>query len=143
MGEDSTVYVGFDVSKVKHVVAIAYFQPGARGELSAMFEREISHDLIASLRAEGLIAAGPRSPTPGADYAYAATRKFLDEFGFESLRDLPDLEVFQDAGLIQAEAANGDAGGRRGPLFLRPSHARRIAGTALARSASTLDKTRP
>ncbi len=31
-----------------------------------MFGREISRDLIAALREEGLIAAGPRSPKLGA-----------------------------------------------------------------------------
>ena len=63
-----------------------------------MFGREISRDLIASLRAAGMIAAGPRSPQPGAPYAYVTTPRFLSQFGFESLRDLPDLERLHDAG---------------------------------------------
>jgi segregation and condensation protein B len=71
------------------LMAVGYFQPVTRGELSETFGREISRDLIAALRAEGLIAAGPRSPTPGARYACVTTEKFLLEFGFESLRDLP------------------------------------------------------
>jgi segregation and condensation protein B len=33
------------------LMAIAYFQPVTRGEISEMFRREISRDLIASLRA--------------------------------------------------------------------------------------------
>jgi chromosome segregation and condensation protein ScpB len=69
---------------------------------SETFGREISRDLIAALRAEGLIAAGPRSPTLGAPYPYVTTEKFLLEFGFESLRDLPDLEALKDAGLMPA-----------------------------------------
>jgi segregation and condensation protein B len=52
------------------------------------------------LRGEGLIAAGPRSPTPGAPYAYVTTRGFLAQFGFESLGDLPDIETLADAGLL-------------------------------------------
>jgi hypothetical protein len=55
-------------------MAIAYFQPVTRGEISEMFGREISSDLIGSLRVTGLIAAGPRSPQPGAPYAYVTTR---------------------------------------------------------------------
>jgi segregation and condensation protein B len=82
------------------LMAIAMFQPATRGELSEMFGREISRDLIASLREEGLIAAGPRSPKLGAPYAYVTTEKFLLEFGFESLRDLPDLASLEDAGLV-------------------------------------------
>ena len=76
-----------------------------------MFGREISRDLIASLREEGLIAAGPRSPKLGAPYAYVTTEKFLIEFGFKSLRDLPDIEALKDAGLIHAD---GHPGGEDG-----------------------------
>jgi segregation and condensation protein B len=82
------------------LMAVAMLQPVTRGEISEMFGREISRDLIASLREEGLIAAGPRSPKLGAPYAYVTTEKFLIEFGFESLRDLPDLEALEDAGLL-------------------------------------------
>ena len=52
------------------------------------------------MRAEGLIAAGPRSPTPGAPYAYVTTPGFLAHCGFKSLRDLPDIEKLEDAGLL-------------------------------------------
>jgi segregation and condensation protein B len=106
------------------LMAIAMFQPATRGEICEMFGREISRDLIASLREEGLITAGPRSPKLGAPYAYVTTEKFLLEFGFESLRDLPDLEALRDAGLIGIDASPGagsadakaeDAGGRLAP----------------------------
>ncbi len=82
------------------LMASGYFQPITRGELSQFLGREVSRDAIASLRAEGLIAAGPRSPTLGAPYAYVTTPAFLAQFGFESLRDLPDIEKLKDAGLI-------------------------------------------
>ena len=94
-------------------MAMAMFQPVTRGELTEMFGREISRDLIAALREEGLIAAGPRSPKLGAPYAYVTTEKFLLEFGFESLRDLPDLEALKDAGLLSAGAPI--------EFFMRPS----------------------
>jgi hypothetical protein len=64
------------------------------------------------LRGEGFIAAGPRSPTPGAPYAYVTTPAFLAHFGFESLRDLPDIEKLEDAGLLgrtSAAVIDGDA----------------------------------
>jgi segregation and condensation protein B len=57
-------------------------------------------------------AAGPRSPTPGAPYAYVTTPGFLGEFGFDSLRDLPEIERLQDAGLLGrtgGDALGGDA----------------------------------
>src|SRR5271165_2689722 len=82
------------------LMAIGYFQPITRGELSQFLGREVSRDAIASLRGEGFIAAGPRSPTLGAPYAYVTTPEFLSHFGFESLRDLPDIEKLEDAGLL-------------------------------------------
>ena len=59
------------------LMAIGYFQPITRGELSQFLGREVSRDAIAALRGEGFIAAGPRSPTPGAPYAYVTTPAFL------------------------------------------------------------------
>ena len=102
------------LSKADAVVlmGVGYFQPITRGELSQLLGREVSRDTIAALRGEGFIAAGPRSPTPGAPYAYVTTPGFLAHFGFESLRDLPDIEKLEDAGLIGrvgASALGGEA----------------------------------
>ena len=88
------------------LMGVAYFQPITRGELSELFGKEVSRDAIASLRDDGLIAAGPRSPTPGAPYAYVTTAGFLSRFGFESLRDLPDIEKLEDAGLLGGGVAS-------------------------------------
>ena len=87
------------------LIAIAYHQPVTRSELGEIFGREVSRDLIAALRSQNLIAAGPRSPQPGAPYAYVTTKQFLAQFGLESLRDLPDLERLQDAGLLGGAAS--------------------------------------
>lgn len=85
------------------LAAIAYYQPIARAELSEFFGKEISRDLIGRLRVLGFVAAGPRSPRPGAPYAFVTTKEFLAHFGFESLRDLPDMEALEDAGLLDKE----------------------------------------
>jgi chromosome segregation and condensation protein ScpB len=60
--------VDLSQSDVLVLMCIAYFQPITRAELSSFFGKEISRDLIAHLRGAGLIASGPRSPTPGAPY---------------------------------------------------------------------------
>lgn len=95
------------------VTAIGYFQPATRAELSEIFGREISRDTIAGLRDAGFIVSGPRSPTPGAPYTYVTTKLFLSVFGFETLRDLPNIEALEDAGLLSrrtvAQAANNEA----------------------------------
>jgi len=87
-------------SEVLVLMCIAYFQPITRGELSSFFGKEISRDLIGHLRGAGFIASGPRSPTPGAPYTYVTTKEFLLEFGLDTLRDLPDFEALEDAGLL-------------------------------------------
>jgi segregation and condensation protein B len=82
------------------LITIAYFQPVTRAELSSFTGREVSRDLIAQLRHAGFISAGPRSPQPGAPYTYITTNAFLSHFGFETLRDLPDIEELEEAGLF-------------------------------------------
>lgn len=90
-------------SEVLVLMCIAFFQPITRAELSSFFGKEISRDLIGHLRGAGLIASGPRSPTPGAPYTYVTTKAFLLEFGLDTLRDLPDFEALEDAGLLSKE----------------------------------------
>lgn len=96
------------------LMAIAYFQPVTRAELSRIFGREISRDTISTLRQAHFILSGPRSPTPGAPYTYVTSKHFLAAFGFETLQDLPDIEALEDAGLLSrhsgAETSDRGAG---------------------------------
>ena len=84
------------------LTAVGYFQPITRAELSEIFGKEVSRDTIAGLRDAGFIVSGPRSPTPGAPYTYVTTPRFLSVFGFETLRDLPNIEALEDAGLLSS-----------------------------------------
>ena len=83
------------------LTAIAYLQPVTRGEISRLAGREISRDLIASLKRHGLIDGAIRAPEPGAPFAYVTTRKFLEAFGLATLRDLPDIERLKADGLLE------------------------------------------
>jgi segregation and condensation protein B len=83
------------------LTAIAYLQPVTRGEICKLAGREISRDVIAALKRHGLIDGAIRAPQPGAPFAYVTTRKFLEVFGFASLRDLPDLERLKAEGPMQ------------------------------------------
>ncbi|WGR90670.1 SMC-Scp complex subunit ScpB (plasmid) [Bradyrhizobium sp. ISRA443] len=85
------------------LLCIAYYQPITRGELSSFFGKEVSRDLIGYLRGLGFIASGPRAPQPGAPYTYVTTKGFLSYFGFDTLRDLPDMEMLEEAGLLSKE----------------------------------------
>ena len=89
------------------LASIAYHQPVTRAALSDMLGREVSRDIIGHLRRLDMIASGPRSPQPGAPYTYVTTRKFLEQFGLDTLRDLPDIEALEDAGLL-SQGAVGD-----------------------------------
>ena len=90
------------------LTAIAYLQPVTRGEISKLAGREISRDIIASLKRHGLIDGAIRAPQPGAPFAYVTTRTFLEAFGLASLRDLPDLERLKAEGLMQTGQGEGD-----------------------------------
>lgn len=96
------------------LMAVGYFQPITRGELSMIFGREVSRNTIGNLRGAGFIGSGPRSPTTGAPYTYVTTQHFLSAFGMETLRDLPNIEALEDAGLlsrqdVQYEPLTGEA----------------------------------
>ena len=99
-----------DLSSAERLVvtAIAYLQPVTRKELSRLFGKEVSRDVIARLKRLDFIGAGPRSPEPGAPLTYVTTSKFLSVFGFASLRDLPDIEALEEAGLLQPTAETNE-----------------------------------
>jgi chromosome segregation and condensation protein ScpB len=82
---------------------VGYVQPITRGELGRFFGKEISRDVIGHLRRLDLIGSGPRAPQPGAPYTYVTTKAFLAQFGFDTLRDLPDIDALEDAGLLSKD----------------------------------------
>lgn len=88
----------FDVAVL---AAVAYHQPITRDGLKEIFGKEISRDLIGRLHAKDLIATGPRSPRRGAPYTFVTTENFLTAFDLKTLRDLPDKEQLEDAGMAK------------------------------------------
>lgn len=96
------------------LVAVGYFQPVTRGELSKIFGKEVSRDTIGNLRGAGFIGSGPRSPTPGAPYTYVTTAHFLSAFDMETLRDLPNIEALEDAGLLSRHAVQNEIAASEG-----------------------------
>jgi len=81
------------------LAAIAFHQPISRDGLKDIFGKEISRDLIGRLADRDLIGTGPREPRRGAPYTFVTTEVFLAAFGMQSLRNLPDPEQLNDAGL--------------------------------------------
>jgi segregation and condensation protein B len=90
------------------LAAIAFHQPISRDGLKDIFGKEISRDLIGRLAERDLIGTGPREPRRGAPYTFITTDGFLAAFGLETLRDLPDSEQLDDAGLAGYGGALAD-----------------------------------
>lgn len=105
-------HIDFTRTELMVLVSIAYHQPITRAGVSDIIGHEASRDIIASLRDNNMITAGPRSPTPGAPFTYVTTKSFLEHFGLETLRDLPELEALEDAGLLGRQ----DEGSAEPPL---------------------------
>ena len=82
------------------LTAIGYFQPVTRQQVADLLGQPVSRDAIAVLRRAELIATGPRSPQPGAPFTYVTTPAFLRLWGLASLRDLPDMDRLEAAGLL-------------------------------------------
>ena len=40
---------------------------------------------------------------PGAPYTYVTTKQFLSHFGFDTLRDLPDMQQLENAGPLSKQ----------------------------------------
>ncbi|KKC32295.1 SMC-Scp complex subunit ScpB [Devosia psychrophila] len=92
------------------LVSIAYHQPVTRAGVSEILGREVSRDVIGALRDKNMITAGPRSPTAGAPFTYVTTKEFLEQFGLDTLRDLPGLDELDDAGLLATSPQFPEAG---------------------------------
>jgi segregation and condensation protein B len=96
------------------VTAIAYLQPATRADVSRLAGKEISRDVIGALKRHGLIDGALRAPQPGAPFAYVTTKRFLEVFGLDSLRELPDFERLEEEGLLQRPQTELDLDGALG-----------------------------
>lgn len=81
------------VASLETLAIIAYKQPITRVEVEAI--RGVNVDGVAKkLTDSGLIKIGGRKDVVGRPFLYITTRKFLEYFGINSLKDLPKLEDF-------------------------------------------------
>lgn len=70
---------------------IAYHQPITRAELEAMRGKSVE-GVLEGLVERGLVEVVGEKPGLGRPKLYGTTRRFLEVFGLESLKDLPPLE---------------------------------------------------
>lgn len=87
-------------SALEVLAIIAYKQPVTKGEIEAI--RGIKCDrVIEGLMKKDLIGEKGRSAAIGRPILYGTTKSFLENFGFSSIRDLPDIDDIGSA--ISAE----------------------------------------
>lgn len=94
---------------------IAYRQPVTRGDIEAIRGVSVSTSVMQTLLERGWIEVIGHKDVPGRPGLYASTRKFLDDLGLNSLRDLPPLAdlgslVVPDAAQLPAAADEGEDG---------------------------------
>jgi segregation and condensation protein B len=70
---------------------IAYKQPVTRGDIESIRGVSVSSTVMQSLNDRGWIEVIGHKDVPGRPGLYATTRKFLDDLGLNSLKDLPPL----------------------------------------------------
>jgi segregation and condensation protein B len=81
------------IASLETLAIIAYKQPVTRIEIEAI--RGVNIDgVVRKLSELGLIKIGGRKDVVGRPFLYVTTRKFLEYFGINSLKDLPKLEDF-------------------------------------------------
>jgi len=78
-------------SSLEVLAIIAYKQPVTKSQIDNI--RGIRCDrVLETLMAKGLVEECGRSSAIGRPYLYGTTKEFLKLFGFESLKDLPEIE---------------------------------------------------
>lgn len=85
---------------IETLAIIAYHQPVTRAEIEQIRGVSISKSTFEILVAENLIKPGKRRDVPGRPLTWITTRNFLDTFGLESLKELPNLQELKEAGLL-------------------------------------------
>lgn len=90
---------------------VAYKQPATRGEVEAVRGVECGPVLRSLLDRQLVRIAGHRE-VPGRPMVYGTTRRFLEVFGLDSLKDMPALreldELAREQGLLRSEDAESD-----------------------------------
>jgi len=94
-------------SALEVLAIVAYKQPVTKGEIEAV--RGIKCDrVIEGLQKKELVAEVGRSTAIGRPILYGTTDVFLKYFGFENLKELPDIGNLDNLGDIEAPEDSAD-----------------------------------
>ena len=98
---------------VESLAIIAYHQPVTRSEVEEIRGVSVSKGSFDVLLEAGWIKPVGRRRTPGRPTTWGTTPTFLEEFGLDSLADLPGLDELKASGLLDTRPAGtiiGDTG---------------------------------
>ena len=99
---DAEVQRKLSRATVETLAIIAYHQPVTRAEIESIRGVATSKGTLDILMEAGWVRPGKRRESPGRPLTWITTDGFLDHFGLESLRDLPNLEDLKASGLLDA-----------------------------------------
>jgi segregation and condensation protein B len=89
---------------------IAYRQPVTRGDIESIRGVSVSTSVMQTLLERGWIEVIGHKDVPGRPGLYANTRKFLDDLGLNSLKDLPPLAELGTLVIPEVNEATSDEG---------------------------------
>ena len=104
-------------SALEVLAIIAYKQPVTKGEMEAI--RGIKCDrVVEGLASKGLIQEVGRSNAIGRPILYGTTDTFLKNFGFTSLKELPEIEDIESVLSEDIEETGADTGAEPAQLTI-------------------------
>ncbi len=90
---------------VETLAIIAYHQPVTRGEIEEVRGVAVSKGTMDILFEAGWIRPKGRRRTPGRPLTWVTTDAFLDQFGLQTLDELPGVDELKAAGLLDTRPA--------------------------------------
>ena len=93
----------FSKATLETLSLIAYKQPITRGEIEEIRGVAVGTQLIRGLMERGWVKIVGQRDVPGRPSLYSTTKEFLDYFGLQHLRELPDLPPLPDLITIEHE----------------------------------------
>jgi segregation and condensation protein B len=98
---------------IESLAIVAYHQPVTRSEVEEIRGVSVSKGSFDVLLEEGWIKPVGRRRSPGRPTTWGTTQAFLEDFGLDSLADLPGVDELRAAGLLDTRPAGtiiGDTG---------------------------------
>ena len=94
-------------ASIETLAIIAYKQPAIRADIEAI-RGVASGEMIRGLMSKGLVKMVGRADIIGRPMQYGTTRRFLEVFGLDSLKDLPTIEELKRPTEVPAAQSGAD-----------------------------------